>query len=147
MKFSSRWDIALLGIAGATVLCAALLGRAQYSPSNSGPLIQNLPNSRQQGLGGSMDNDPLFVEKRLRALNIDRHKSLVSDTDKLLKLARQLDAEIASNPPDELTPEQLHKVAEIEKLARSVKTKMAQSFDGGPRVNQSPIPLGDPPYR
>jgi hypothetical protein len=77
-------------------------------------------------------------------MNVERHKSLVSDTDKLVKLARQLDTEIASNPSDELTPEQLHKVAEIEKLAHNVKAKMAQSFDGGPRFNSSPMPMGGP---
>ena len=145
MKFRNRWTIAGIGIAG-VVVSAALLGWAQYSPSTNGPLIQNLPNSRQNS-AGSMENDPIFDAKRLRAMNVDRHKSLVSDTDKLVKLARQLDAEIASNPPDELTPDQLRKVAEIEKLARSVKTKMAQSFDGGPRVNQSPLPLGGPPFQ
>jgi hypothetical protein len=147
MKFGYRWNIAELGIAGVVVLSAALLGWAQYSPSNNGPLIQNLPNSRQQGLSGSIESDPLFVEKRLRAMNIDRHKSMVSDTDKLVKLARQLDAEIASNPSDQLTSEQLHKVGEIEKLAHNVKAKMAQSFDGGPRLNPSPIPLGGPPFQ
>ena len=145
MKVRNRWNIAGIGIAGVVVF-AALLGWAQYSPSGSGPLIQNLPNSRQSP-SGSMENDPIFEAKRIRAMNVDRHKSLVSDTDKLVKLARQLDAEIASNPPDQLTPDQLRKVAEIEKLARSVKTKMAQSFDGGPRVNQSPIPLGGPPFQ
>ena len=91
-----------------------------------------------------METDPSLGEKRLHALNADRHKSMVSDTDKLLKLARQLDAEIASNPPDELTPEELHKVGEIEKLAHNVKAKMAQSFGGGPQFSQSPIPMGGP---
>jgi hypothetical protein len=44
-----------------------------------------------------------------------------------------------------LTPEELHKVAEIEKLAHNVKTKMAQSFGGGPEFHQTPIPLGGAP--
>lgn len=77
-------------------------------------------------------------------MNADRQKSMVSDTDKLVKLARQLDAEIASNPTDELTPEELRKVAEIEKLAHNVKAKMAQSFGGGPEVRPSPISVGGP---
>jgi hypothetical protein len=132
-----------MGLAG-MVLTGALLGWAQYSASGNGPLIQNLPNSRQQGFGGNLESDPVFLEKRLRAMNIDRHKSLVSDTDKLVKLARQLDAEIASNPSDQLTSAQLHKVTEIEKLAHNVKTKMAQSFDGGPHFVQSPVPIGGP---
>lgn len=91
-----------------------------------------------------METDPVFAEKRLKALNADRQKSMVSDADKLVKLARQLDAEIASNPTDDLTPEELHKVAEIEKLARNVKAKMVQSYGSGPQFRQSPIPMGGP---
>jgi hypothetical protein len=139
MKFGNRWSIAGLGLAG-----MILTGWAQYSASGNGSPIQILSNPRQQGPGGSLESDPVFLEKRLRAMNIDRHKSLVSDTDKLVKLARQLDAEIASNPSNQLTSEQLHKVAEIEKLAHNVKTKMAQSFDGGPHFIQSPVPIGGP---
>lgn len=144
MKFSSVWNSALGALAG-VVLAAALFGWAQYTPSGNGPVIQNLPKSGPQGgLGGMMETDPVFAEKRLRALNADRQKSMVSDADKLVKLARQLDAEIASNPTDDLTPEELHKVAEIEKLARNVKAKMVQSYGGGPQFRQSPIPMGGP---
>jgi hypothetical protein len=81
-------------------------------------------------------------QQRLRALNSERQKSLVSDTAKLLKLARQLDAEIASNPSDELTPEELRKIGDIEKLAHNVKAKMAQSFGGGPQLRPPLVPLG-----
>lgn len=77
-------------------------------------------------------------------MNDERHKALVSDTEKLLKLARQLDAEIASNPTDKMTPEEIHKAAEIEKLAKSVKEKMAQSFTGGPQIQLPVSPLGRP---
>jgi len=82
--------------------------------------------------------DPLSEAKRVKALNADRQKSVVSDTEKLVKLARQLDAEVASNPTDGVTPEEVQKLAAIEKLAHNVKTKMAQSFGGGPEF-RSPI--------
>lgn len=88
--------------------------------------------------------DPAEAEKRLRALNADRHKALVSDTEKLVKLARQLDAEIASNPTNDLTLEEMRKVATIEKLAHSVKTKMAQTFGGGPEFKPPILPIGIP---
>jgi hypothetical protein len=91
-----------------------------------------------------MDTDPVFIAKRQQALNAERQKSMVSDADKLVKLARQLDAEVASNPTDQLTPAQLHKVAEIEKLAHNVKAKMAQSFTGGPQLQQTPASIGNP---
>jgi len=80
----------------------------------------------------------------MRALNTDRHKSMVSDTEKLVALARQLDAEIASNPAGELTPRELQKVLAIEKLAHNVKTKMAQSFGGGPDFKSTVIDIGGP---
>jgi hypothetical protein len=144
MKVSSVWNSGVAGFAG-VVLAAALFGSAQYSPTGNGIMIQNNPNTRSQGgLGGIMETDPIFTEKRLRAMNADRQKSIVSDTDKLVKLARQLDAEIASNPTDELTSEELHKLAEIEKLAHNVKAKMAQSFGGGPEVRPSRISVGGP---
>jgi hypothetical protein len=142
MKLSSIWNSGMVGVAG-LVLTAALFGWAQYSPTaNSGGLQ---PNSHSQGSGltGSIETDSVFIEKRQRALNADRQKSMVSDADKLVKLARQLDAEIASNPTDRLTSEELHKIAEIEKLAHSVKSKMAQSFGGGPQFQQTPSPIGN----
>jgi len=136
---------ALAGVAAAA-LTAGLLCRAQYGQSGGGVLLQQSQGPtglRQPGsFNAGPDLEPGFAEKRLRALNADRQKSMVSDADRLLKLARQLDAEVASNPTNELTSEEMHKVAEIEKLARSVKTKMAQSFTGGPQISHPIQPLG-----
>jgi hypothetical protein len=77
--------------------------------------------------GPSPENDKL-----LRALNAERQKSLVSDTNKLLRLVNELSAEIARANPGSLTPDQLRRVAEIEKLAHNVKEKMSTSVRGGP---------------
>jgi hypothetical protein len=71
-------------------------------------------------------------EKRLRALNAERQKSLVADTNKLLKLARELADEVDHTNPDTFTPAQLRKVADIEKLAHSIKDKMSTSVRGTP---------------
>jgi hypothetical protein len=57
---------------------------------------------------------------------------LVKDTNKLLKLARELDAEIGSTNPDSLTSDQIRRIEEIEKLARSVKEKMSTCVNGLP---------------
>ena len=67
-------------------------------------------------------------EKRIRLLNRMRQKSMVDDAAKLLILARQLNAE-ASTMPD---AERMHKAAEIEKLAKSVKEKMSYAVGGNP---------------
>jgi hypothetical protein len=145
MRFGWVLNSRLVGAAG-LVLAAALFGWAQYSPTASdGVQVNTRPQSG--GLNGNLETDPVFMAKRQQALNADRQKSMVSDANKLVQLARQLDAEIASNPTDQMTSEELHKVAEIEKLARSVKAKMAQSFGGGPRFQQPQIDLNGPGRR
>jgi hypothetical protein len=132
--------IAGLVVAGA-VVCLSAPVWGQDASSRDGAIMQGPSGSRLGGFGEGPDADQSFAEKRLRALNEDRHKSMVSDAAKLVKLARQLDAEVASNPTNELTPEELHQVAEIEKLARNVKAKMVQSFGGGPQYRPMPFPI------
>ena len=106
------------------LLLALALGPACRSQSGTGQ-----PGTRQQfplrpGFETSGDFDPSMTEKRVLALNVERQKQMVADTNKLLKLARELKEEVASNGGT-LAPEQLRKVAEIEKLARSVKERMS----------------------
>jgi len=84
------------------------------------------------GMDGLPGTDPIQNEKLFRALNADRQKSLVSDTNKLLRLVNELNDEIARTNPNALTEAQLRKVAEIEKLARNVKDKMSTSVGGTP---------------
>ena len=84
------------------------------------------------------DTDPVMEEKRLKALNAERHKSLVSDTNKLLKLARELDEEVNHADPGALDQAQLIQVAEIEKLAHKVKEKMSTSVRGTTDSQSSP---------
>jgi hypothetical protein len=88
--------------------------------------------------------DPTLEEKRLRMIIAAQHKSMVADTDKLLRLVTELNAEINGMNPSSLTPEQLRKVAEIEKLARSVKDKMRMSAQVAPGFQDS-MPLSIPP--
>ena len=140
---SRIWGKAVTGL-GVLVLIAGTIAWAQYDATETtGSRGQAAPRQRV-GISDVPDGNASSAERRVRALNADRHKSMVSDTEKLVKLARQLDAEIASNSADELTPEELHKLATIEKLAHSVKTKMAESFGGGPQLNPPVAPIGGP---
>jgi hypothetical protein len=66
---------------------------------------------------------------------------MVADTDKLLKLAKELNEEIAHSNAGELSAAQLRKVAEIEKLAHGVRDKMVMSVRG-PQLNMD----NTPPY-
>lgn len=67
----------------------------------------------------------VFQEQRIKALNNERQKELVSDTNKLLKLTAQLDAQVGNGRSDSFTLDQLRMLARIEKLAKSVKEKMS----------------------
>jgi hypothetical protein len=91
--------------------------------------------------GDNAPADPVWAEKQLRLLNESRQKAIVADTNKLLKLAQELDSEIAGANPDSLTPGQLRKIAEIEKLAHSVKEKMATPVGGTPMLQPERLPL------
>lgn len=86
------------------------------------------------------DQDPAFAAKQMRAINADRQKSLVSDTNKLLELAKELKTEMSSDQEDGPSGIQLRKAAEIEKLARNVKEKMSYSVGGGPQF-KDPIEM------
>jgi hypothetical protein len=79
-------------------------------------------------------------ERRFDQLNADRRKSMVADVNKLLKLADELNAEVAETPSGGLTPTQLRKVAQIEKLARSVKERMKVSMGVGPGFQETYSP-------
>lgn len=87
---------------------------------------------------------PQMQLKRLRALNAARQKSLVSDTDKLLRLTADLNVQINGAHPASLTDAQLRMVEEIEKLARNIREKMSTPIDNipqlGPRPSPPPLP-------
>ena len=94
--------------------------------SQGPPSIINRPAPMPTDPAASGGYDPAMREKQLIALNIERQKEMVSDTNKLFKLARELNEEVAANGSAPMTPDQLHKIATIEKLARGVKQKMAE---------------------
>ena len=116
-------------------LCAVIFVVAfSASPGQNDPRMgQNGPSelgSHGRGAFGSLfdDQNPPFPEKQIKALNEARQKTMIADTDKLLRLARELNAEVSSSGPSSLTPEQLSKIASIEKLAHNVKEKMTESY-------------------
>jgi hypothetical protein len=109
--------------------------RAGLPQSTKGVVLssQSLVGQSHQTLDYSADPgsavlDPVMAERRMKMLNNERHKAILSDSDKLLKLATELNDEIARSNSGALTPEQLRKVAEIEKLARNVRDKMTMTI-------------------
>jgi hypothetical protein len=88
--------------------------------------------------------DPTEMQRRLNALNNERYKQMISDTNKLLKLAKELNDAVAVNAYNTLNPDQLRKVSQIEKLARSVKEAMSEGV-GMPGPSLGRIPHGYSP--
>ena len=103
-------------------ICLALPAQTQQQ---SGTMTGRLTEQQTtQGVDPTPSADSPFQQRRLRALNAERQKELVSDTNKLLKLTAELNNEVNHNKSDSFTPDQLRQLAKIEKLARSVKDKM-----------------------
>lgn len=145
-----------LGLAVLLAPVCGLAGHSQSSGSNGGQ-GQGLDQGQSQDQGQAstqphyaqpgtssllLDSvDPVIAERRMRALNEQRQKQMVSDTEKLLKLARDLNEELAAQNTGTFTPDELHKIAEIEKLARNVRQKMAEgASDPQPTLQPPPMP-------
>jgi hypothetical protein len=139
-----RWTPALfwgLGLAMGCVILPGLVARSQSRPPAD---IINRPTPMPTDPSASDNYDPTMMERRLNALNRERQKEMISDTNKLLKLTMELNDEIAANNTGTLTWDQLHKMAEIEKLARNVKEKMANGVGQMGPTPDNPIAM--PPH-
>ena len=73
-------------------------------------------------------------EKQTRELRKQRYAQVVANTEELLRLATELNAEVSASSSGRLSGSQLRTVARIEKLAREVKENMAR-----------PVPAETPP--
>ena len=105
---------------------------SQFPSTNSGQNGEIYPDNNGQFGQNSNATD----KKRIQLLNAQRQKALVSDTDKLLRLAKELNEEMAGSESTKMTGEQLHKLEEIGKLAKSVKEKMSFSVGGYPSFSR-----------
>jgi hypothetical protein len=124
-------------------LVCALPGRSQSSGGSGSGQGQGQVNMRSYSPHVDVspispdDADPTMFERRIRALNAERQKQIVADTDKLLKLARELNDEVAKANSGTLTADELHKIADIEKLARNVRQRMTEGV-GVPQIVTPP---------
>src|ERR1700677_542318 len=119
------------GVALVLALVPVSAGRSQVPGQNIGAPGTMHPYypPNQRPFDNSDASDTVETERRLNALNVERRKEMVSDANKLLKLAREVNEEVAANGTPNLTIDQLHKIAQIENLARSVREKMADGTE------------------
>lgn len=105
----------------------ACSGSAQTSVQPSRVVIP-AADSLDIQLDYSVDSFRMRAEaKQLRTLNAIRQKSMVADTNRLVKLVADLNAQINSPSRSPLTSDQMQQLAAIEKLARSIREKMSTS--------------------
>lgn len=126
-------------------LAAPGRGQVQGSSNTGTPMSQRVPSMRD--LDDPRYSNPasaIFAEKRLQALNIAQHQAVVNDTDKLVKLVTELNQQINSSNSRTLTPQQLQMVAEIEKLAHSVRDKMRMTVRTVEMKEVLPLPPFSP---
>ena len=73
---------------------------------------------------GPRETDPALEQQRIQQMKIERHAEVISNTNKLLKLTAQLNAEIEQSHANSLDKKQLKSLSKIEKLARNIKQTM-----------------------
>ena len=88
--------------------------------------------------------DPAEQQRELQALNAERHKSMTSNAKKMVEIAQALDDEVSKKNPDSLTPDELSKVAQIQKLARNIKSAMSSTARNPSVIPTAPAPIPAP---
>jgi len=135
-----RYGIAALLALGAVLLLSLPCNSQSPGPTANNPTLgKRLPTSRELDQT-QMDTigNPIYYEKRLQMLNAAQHQSMVADTDRLVKLVTDLNAQISNNNANTLTPEQMRMVAEIEKLAHNVRDKMRMTVRSAANIDVNP---------
>jgi hypothetical protein len=116
--------------ANASLLMVLVIVCILAAPSQKPPYRVNIPTPSDPISHGG--NDPVMAGRQTAELNLERHREMVSDTNKLLKLARELNYEVSASGTNNLSPDDLRRLAEIERLARSVKEKMVIAGQAAP---------------
>jgi hypothetical protein len=113
---------------------------AAQSPG-MGPGYQGPPDGhigRQQQQDADSGLDVRIEAKRIAALNRIRQKSMVSDAERILHLAQELNDDANASTSAMSPAERLRKTAEIEHLAKGVKEKMTYAV-GAPPEERGPF--------
>lgn len=133
-----------LWVSGCVLVLAAPAALAQMPASNPMGMPGGTPGAGRGGgnRGAQMPQQPQLPSPitpdagptdgklehdQAKLRNIDRQKQIVADTQKLVELANQLNADVQKSTKDTLSLDVIKKADEIEKLAKSVREKMKGS--------------------
>ncbi|MGH9588353.1 MAG: hypothetical protein ACRD3F_15490 [Acidobacteriaceae bacterium] len=119
-------------------LCAGLVLGAVLALCPAGVSAQAADQDSQQtsphaatetGPWGSPDTAlRKMTERMAKDRNTERQKKIVSDTAKLLAMAKKLNDEVSQSSKNELSIDVVKQAAQIEKLAKSIKEKMRNGY-------------------
>ena len=106
-------------VVGALLIMACPLGVSAWQAQQTQPLSNPAADAwKRVGV-----NDSAEV-RQAQLLRVQRQKQLISDSDKLLKLATDLKQQIDSTPAQTLSADSMKKAAEIEKLAHNLRQQL-----------------------
>lgn len=112
---------ALLGALLLTA-CSPRVSGGQQAGSRDDP---GDPGAIGRELTPRVNPDTSVEDQQEKLLRIQRQKRIISDSDKLLKLATDLKQQIDNPAPGTLSADSVKKAAEIEKLAHSLEQRLS----------------------
>lgn len=119
MTWVSRLVVVICAIVGMTGIASAQQGRMPTFPLQIQPTdTAVVPDT----IGDA------FHRQQAIAANAQRQSEIRRDTEKMLQLTQQLQDCLLKSGPGVMSLDALKKAQEIEKLAKSVKLRMKQSF-------------------
>ena len=133
MRTYNRADILIQGLvmrqraSVVLIVCFLILATSSLtSAAGPAPVIRQQPEDPQgqhgQDMGIKPDPD---IEKKMAKQRIkDRYKDLKRDSEKLLELATELKQQVDKSGENVLSMDVVKKCEEIEKLSKSVRSKM-----------------------
>jgi hypothetical protein len=117
----TRWRGVFLVLVAAAMIPVVGDALFQNSPRNIPDFLNRLPDTNDQA---RMRQEQLTGQKGIGAMNELRKKQVSDDTEKLLKLAADLKAEVDKTGNETLSASAIRKAQAIEKLAHDIKVKM-----------------------
>lgn len=114
------------------IFVASLAGTPALAQMGGPPLLPPPAPPSVMGPGAKgRSQDPMLAQiEHRQALerNTERQKDLVNDTNKLLKLAQQLKTAVDKSNQDTLSIDVIKKANQIQKLAKSISSKMKGNY-------------------